>query len=153
MGMRIRNTEIWTVADVNKVQVLVFTPGSTGLSLLDVEGKRFTRYKFHSCSVSFKATASTTTAGEVVWGIGPGAKLEEIKTKEDIMKLRPFEIGAIWKSTGTTVGRNITPQPYLYCSDNTRDGVAFCIYAYVGADKVSGVFQLTYDVEFSYPNP
>lgn len=153
MGMRIRNTEVWVLPDVKKVQVLVFTPGKTGLSLLDAEGQRFTRFKFHSCSISFKATASTTTAGEVVWGIGPGAQMKEIKAKADIMKLRPFEVGAIWKTTSTTVGRNITPQPYLYCQDDTRDGVAFCIYAFVEADAMSGVFQLTYDVEFSYPNP
>lgn len=153
MGSRIRNTEVWTLSKGREIQVMVFTPGKTGLPLLDAEASKFTRFKLFSVSIAFKATASTTTTGELAWGIAPGQKLSEIKDKASVLKLRPALIGAIWKSNSTTVGRQISPQPFLYCNDETRDGVAFCIYAWLEADSVSGVFQITYDLEFSYPNP
>lgn len=153
MGGRLRNTEILSIAEVKKLQVLKFNPGKTGLPLLDAEAAKFTRYKFFSCSVSFKATASTMTSGEMVWGIAPGPALSEVKAKADVLKLRPFQIGAVWKSTSLTVGKQITPQPYLYCNEDSRDGVAFCVYVWQDSTEVSGVLQVTYDVEFSYPNP
>lgn len=153
MGQRVRNTEVLAVGEPKKLQVMQFVPGQTGLPLLDAEAHKFTRYKFFSVSISFKATASTTTSGEMVWGIAPGAVMTEIKAKADIYKLRPCKVGAVWKSDSITIGRNITPQPYLYCDDKTREGVAFTLYSWQDADAVTGVFQITYDVEFSYPNP
>lgn len=149
-GVTLRDTEVIASAKAT-LQVIEFCPGKTGLTRLDAEASKFTRYQFHSAQVAFKATASTTTSGQITFGILPGAKNDNIKTAGDIMKLRPFRVGAVWKSDSISVPRNVTPQNYLYTNGTGDDDVAFCIYIY--NSEGSGTFAITYNLTLSYPNP
>lgn len=152
-SQRVRNTEFWTPTTPKQLLTFSFTPGSSGLALLDAEASKFTRYKIHSVSITYRATASTTQEGEIAWGFAPGSVLDEIKTKADILKLRGAKLHALWRTDGFTLGANIQPQPFLYCSDATRDGVAFVMYLFMDAAKALGSFQISYDLTLSYPNP
>lgn len=149
--MRIRNTEV--MAAVAKTFTVVnFCPGKSGLSLLDVEGLRFTRYKIHSVSIAYKSESSTTVAGVVTFGISAGPANDEIKDKNAIMKLRPFRSMPVWRSDGFTVGSEVQSQTWLYCNGDDRDSSAFTLY-YQCVPEGVGYFQFTYDITLAYPNP
>lgn len=149
-GDKAINTEALPVAKAT-FKVIEFTPGRTGLPILDSLGERFTRYRVNYVNIAYLATDATTASSVITWGIAPGQKLTEIDKEADILALRPFKKHATWKSENLSVGRAIMPSQYLYCGDTSRDGVAFCLYYYSGSD--TGVFKISYSIQFDYPNP
>lgn len=152
-SMRVINTEVLGLLNTGALQVVIFSPGKTGLSLLDAEGERFTRYTINSVTVSFKATASTMVDGELAWALVAGPMRAEIKDKTTVLKCKPFRLHAIWKSESLSVGRNIAPQPFLYCNGTGRDEVAFTLYIQPSKASLPGAFAITYDLSLSFPNP
>lgn len=149
-SVTLRDSEMLPIT-LDTLVVVKFCPKLTGLTRLDREGDKWTRYIVHSVNISFKAVESTTTAGQITWGILPGPQSSEVTTAATILALRPHAAHAVWKSTTINLGRGIMPQRELYCNDATRDGVAFCLY-YLSTVK-TGYFQFSYNISFSYPNP
>lgn len=150
-GDTIINSEALVVGDANKVVTLKFSPGLTGLPILDSQGNRFTRFHVNYVNIAYCATDSTTASGEITWGIAGGNAMPEIKAMKDILALRPFKKHATWKSESVAVGRGIMPSTWLYCNEDSRDGVAFTMYYHT--TKSSGVFKISYSVKLDYPNP
>lgn len=151
-GVRIRDTEVLAIKP--GFQYVTFCPSKTGLPRLDREGDKFTRWKLHSVSITFKATAPTTETGDFAFGILPGPYNKAIKDKATILTLRPFKLGALWKSESISVGKAIMPQPFLYTdAADDRDCAAFCVYYIQSDNKTTGCLQISYDVQLSYPNP
>lgn len=151
MGERLVNSEALSITTANTLQVFQFTPGKTGLPILDANGDRFTRYRVNYVNIAYLAVDSTTASGVVTWGVAPGAKSNEIKDKATIMTLRPFKTHATWKSESVSVGRGIMPSTWLYCNDETRDGTAFCVY--ILSTNNTGSFKITYSISLDFPNP
>lgn len=149
-GDKVINTEALAVKK-DTLTVVQFTPGKTGLPILDTMGNRFTRFRVNYVNIAYLATDATTASSVITWGIAPGPKLPDIKTEADILVLRPFKKHATWKSENISVGKGIMPSQFLYTNDTTRDGVAFCLYYKSGSD--TGVLKISYSIQFDYPNP
>lgn len=147
------DTEVLALtADAKKLQVMIFSPGKTGLARLDAEAAKYSRYYINRVTITYSATASISDQTVVTYGLCPGAQASSIKGDGDITKLRPFNKHAAWNSSSSTVSRNIQATPYLYTNGVDEDHVAFCLYITTGNEKL-GCVKITYDVMMSYPIP
>lgn len=153
-GIRISDTEILSQSD--KLFVLEFCPGRTGLPRLDNEAAKFTRWSLIRVVLTYQPTASLSDSGSFTYGILPGPKSDTIKA-DDITKLRPFQKHSLWKSSSLTVSNNITVQKHLFTSvpastDRLEDAVAFSVYIFT-SKKDLGTFKVSYSVVLNYPKP
>lgn len=150
-GLVVTNTEVLALGKANALGVVQFTPGKTGLPILDSEGKRFTRFRIHYVNISYNAVDTATSGVEIAWGIAAGIKREEVKDKATILTLRPSRQHNTFTTANLTLGKVINPQTWMYCEDVTRDGCAFCLY-YISGNS-NGSFKFSYSISFDYPNP
>lgn len=90
-------------------------------------------------------------ASVITYGIGPGAKMAGVKDKNAILKLRPVQSHAAWKTTSISVGPEINPQTHMFCNGDGEDDVAFCLYS-IGSDKGTFVFKYHLTLEYPIPN-
>lgn len=152
-GIRIVDTEVLGLTeDAAKVQVLQFSPGKTKLVRLDNEATKFRRWSLVRVVINYQPTAALSDSGSITYGILPGPKSSAVKAEGDIMKLRPFQKHALWKSSSLTVSSNIMIQPHMLTNDDKEDSVGFCIYICT-TNKGLGVFRISYDLVLNYPNP
>lgn len=153
-GVRITDTEILSQSE--KLFVLEFCPGRTGLPRLDNEANKFTRWSLIRVVLTYQPTASLSDSGSFSYGILPGPKNDTL-TEKDITKLRPFQKHSLWKSSSLTVSNNIVVQRHLFTAapaETTRleDSVGFCVYIFT-SKKDLGTFRVNYSLVLNYPKP
>lgn len=71
-NLMLTNEELWaTVTGDGGTSVipLTFLPGSSGLSILDAEAKRFDLYRIRKCELEWRPSCAVTTAGRIVVAI------------------------------------------------------------------------------------
>lgn len=127
---------------------------SLAATRLNYEAAKYNRFRLRYVNVAFKSTSSTMSAGSFALGILSGPTEKSVTSQSDILKLRPFSTGAIWKSTSISVGPNVQSQPYYKTnSAGDDDGAPFTLYFYASGDNAdkAGVIEVSYLVEFSFP--
>lgn len=151
-GVRIKDTEIFSLTKASDVLRLPFCPGKTTLPRLDNEAAKFGRWSLVRVIITYQPTASLADKGAITYGILPGPPSDKIKSEGDIMKLRPFQKHALWKSSSLTVTNTIMIQKHMYTNANSEDAVGFTIYIST-ADNALGILKLNYEVVLNYPKP
>lgn len=152
-GVRIVDTEVLSFTDKSAtVQAIPFCPGKTTLVRLDNEAAKFRRWSLIRVVINYQPTASLGDSGAITYGILPGPTNGKIAAETDIMKLRPFQKHALWKSSSLTISSNIMIQPHMLTNGTSEDAVGFAIYVST-TDKALGVFKISYDIVLNYPNP
>lgn len=129
-----------------------FNPCPEELPRLYAEAKKYTRYRILSMSIAYKTASSTATDGAIAMGVAVGPKLSSVNSLDAIMKLRPSVMTPVWKNASLNLSSMINSQLFMYCNDESRDGVAFTLYV-ISARNVTGQIQISYRVELSFPNP
>lgn len=157
-GVRIVDTEVLPLtAEPDKLGVVQFCPGSTGLVRLDNEANKFGRWTLLRVVFTYQPTASLSDSGSITYGILPGP-LNSSVTKDTITKLKPFQKHSLWKSSSITVSRNIMMQMHMLTGKvvdtptTTEDMVGFCFY-YTTTKPSLGVLRVSYEVVLNFPKP
>lgn len=146
----VRDTEIIN-SITGSLQTYSFNPGNNSLPRLAAHAKMYHRYRIKYMNIAFKSGSGTATDGNVAVGVCVGTVLTQVKQQADVMKLKPSFYVPAWKNDSLTVGRDIDINRFMICGDNSLDGVAFTLYV-LGTANV-GMLQVSYEVEFSHPNP
>lgn len=146
----VRDTEMFAPV-ANKLTVVVFNPGPAELPRLKQHEVMYQRYRINSVTIKFCPATATTDTGSVYMAIMPGKESADVKTRDDILKMRPSRCVAVWQPATISVGQTIDSSRFMMCGDVTHDGVAFCLYYFFGNATVSGHFQVSYNIEFAYP--
>nr|QZZ63383.1 hypothetical protein [Leuven Tombus-like virus 3] len=150
-SVRVRDTEFLGMVKKD-LTTFVFNPAPDSLPRLASFEKMYTRYRVINLTVSYLPSTSTYSTDNVTLGVNPGPKLPEVKDAETIMRLKPSFMRPVYQSASIRLTSSTMPQPWLYCSDDTRDGVFIVLYVYATAGSL-GHFNVTYDIEFSNPRP
>lgn len=127
-----------------------FNPANEKLIRLKAEMGKYTRYKINYMNIAYISASSTATSGSIKFGVAPGTKLN--MTDAQLMQLRPAEMLPVWKNGSITLNSTIDTSRFMYCGDETRDGVSFTLYVSTPAADV-GAIKVSYRVEFAYPHP
>lgn len=146
----IRDTEV-IGQTTGALQIFQFNPSIDELPRLAAYEKMYQRYKIQYMNVAYISGSATNVTGNVALGIAPGPKRSDIKTSGDIMKLRPSFYVPAWKNDSISVGRLIDSSRFMFCGNNTEDGVSFTLYVF--GTKDIGMIQVSYGVRFAYPHP
>lgn len=141
----VQDTEILNYTG-GKLQVFEFNPSATGLVRLERFESMYERYQFVYCEVKWVPTCPLTTAGQIAYGISP-AKLDAVKTADDISKLKPSRIVSPFVSGKISMNTSIDSHKFMHCGTDT----AFVLY--VWGDTGVGHFDIRYKLEFSFPRP
>lgn len=148
----IRDTEVLMTPN-SKLSVLVFNPFPDQAVRGANFEKMYTRFRFRYINIAYKATTSAATAGCVTVGVLVGVKLTTITTADHILKLRPAFRTAVWRSDTLSLGNQIDSQRFMLCRGADNDSTAFCLYVMASDDAANGSIQISYEIEFAFPNP
>lgn len=151
-GIRVNDTEVFSISKPTDVVSLVFCPGKTTLPRLDREAAKYGRWSLIRVIISYQPTASLADKGAITYGILPGPASSTVSKEADIVKLRPFQKHALWKSSSITVSSNIMIQKHMYTGNTTEDSVGFTVY-FSTADEKVGVVRVSYELALNYPKP
>lgn len=146
----VKDTEILGTPD-GTLQTFTMNPSGGSLARLSGHEKMYHRYRIRYMNVAFKSGSGTATAGNVAVGVCVGPKIASVSEQAHVMTLRPSFYVPAWKNASLSVGSDIDLGRYMVCGDSSADGVAFTIYVF--GTKGVGVVQVSYEVEFSHPNP
>lgn len=145
------DTEYITWAD-GKAYAWTFNPAADGLTRLMALEKAYTRFRVNSATITWKPAAAMTQSQVIYFGILPGKATEQ--NKDNIMKVRPARMTPCWKGASIQLGRLIDSSRFMKCGDNTEDGVSFTLLAATSDNSAPlGAFQVSYNVELSFPRP
>lgn len=134
------------------LQTLAFTGAFSGSTRLLATAKTFSRYRIKNLKIWFESGVGMATTGNVSFGISPGTLNANVKDADTILKLNPSTFTPGWKSAGFIVGQEIDMQKWYITNSTDADGTAFCLYIIASAEKL-GQISVTYDIEYSMPNP
>lgn len=149
--LRVKDTEFLGMTATG-FKTFVFNPGNDATPRLAAFEKMYTRYRVISMHISYVPSTSTYSTENVTYGVASGPANADIKDADTIMRLKPANMRPAYISSNIKITSQIMTQPWLYCSDATRDGVAFTLYVNASGDKL-GHFTLTYDIELTNPRP
>lgn len=146
----VQDTEILG-ATTGALQKFSFNPAVEEMVRLKAHEKMYQRYRISYFNITYVSGSAMNVAGNVAMGIIPGPAMASVVTKDDIMKAQPHVYGPVWKTTTISLGRLIDSQRFMYCGDNSADGVSFTLYVF--GTKDAGMIKASYRVEFAYPHP
>lgn len=146
----IRDTEILGTLS-GQLQVFQFNPAVEQMPRLKQYENMFQRYRYKFVNIAYKSGSATNVAGNIAMGIAPGPRLTTVTDQSTIMKLKPAFYCPIWKNETLNVGKNIDSQKFMFCGNDSADGVSFTLY--VLGLKDGGMIQVSYEVEFAFPKP
>lgn len=146
--VQIDSEVLLSLEDTNKaVNTYEFDPAPANLTRLQQFSGMYHRYKISHMKISFIPGVGTATAFNVTFGTCVGKPISLVKESADILKLRPSCFRPGWKAGSITLGANIDKSRFMECGTDT----AFTLY--VAATGACGILQVSYRVEFSYPQP
>lgn len=151
----LQNEELWVVntsADAT-VHASSFTPGVSGLPILDAEAQRFDLYRIKSCEVIYKPSCATTQAGRIVFAID----YDTVKLPTSVSAMTPMQPQA---RPQAFVGATIKVDPSRANKQfwlRTANGLAgetsafSMVYGNIGAASGAGELWCRYVVEMTNP--
>lgn len=149
--LRVRDTEFLGLVSTG-FSTLEFNPGNTKTPRLAAFEKMYTRYRIISITLTYVPSTSTYSTDNISYGVASGPINTDIKGADTIMRLKPAHMRPAYTTSNIKLNRSIMSQPWLYCGDNSRDGVAFVLYLNASGNNL-GHFTVTYDIEFTNPRP
>lgn len=149
--LRVRDTEYLGLL-AKGFKTFVFNPGNDSTPRLAAFEKMYTRYRVISMLITYVPSTSTYSTDNVAYGVASGPVNADITDADTIMRLKPANMRPAYITSNIRLTSAIMAQPWLYCSDNTRDGVAFVLYSNATGNNF-GHFTLTYDIELTNPRP
>ncbi|WAK79900.1 MAG: capsid protein [Tombusviridae sp.] len=149
--LRVKDTEYLGLIPKG-FKTFAFNPGNSSTPRLAAFEKMYTRYRVHNMLITYVPSTSTYSTENVAYGVASGPVNADIKDSDTIMRLKPAHMRPAYITSNIRIAANIMAQPWLYCSDDTRDGVAFVLYVNATGANL-GHFTLTYDLELTNPRP